>query len=68
MLRDVQQGRPVADICGGHNISNVQFYRWRSKYSGKDCSKREEHEPVLKMRGRSYLPEAEWQCLSERNI
>lgn len=38
MLKDAQQGRPVADICREYGVSNAQFYRWRSKYGGMDAS------------------------------
>jgi putative transposase len=37
ILKDAQQGRPVADIRREYGVSNAQFYRWRSKYGGMDA-------------------------------
>ena len=38
MLKQNQQGIPVADICREHGVSSAQFYKWRSKFGGMDAS------------------------------
>ena len=38
MLKQNQQGTPVADICREHGVSSAQFYKWRSKFGVMDAS------------------------------
>ena len=38
ILRKVEGGPAVADLCREHAISNATFYKWRSKYGGMDAS------------------------------
>jgi putative transposase len=38
VLRQVEDGLALADVCGDHAISSVTFYKWRSKYGGMDAS------------------------------
>ena len=38
VLKEVEAGVPVAELCQKHNISNATFYNWRSKYGGMDAS------------------------------
>ena len=38
ILKQGENGVPVADLCRGHGISNATFYSWRSKYGGMDAS------------------------------
>ena len=38
MLKQNEQGAPVADICREHAVSSAQFYKWRSKFGGMDVS------------------------------
>ena len=38
MLKQNQQGTPVADICREHGVSSARFYKWRSKFGGMDAS------------------------------
>ena len=38
VLKESQNGMPVAELCRAHGISNATFYSWRSKYSGMDAS------------------------------
>jgi putative transposase len=38
VLRQVEDGLALADVCGEHAISSVTFYKWRSKYGGMDAS------------------------------
>lgn len=38
ILSAQEGGRPVADICREHGISQGTFYQWKSKYSGMDVS------------------------------
>ena len=38
MLKQVEGGVPVQELCREHGISNATFYNWRSKYGGMDAS------------------------------
>lgn len=38
ILKLVETGQKVGDVCRTHGISDATFYRWKSKYSGMDAS------------------------------
>ncbi len=38
ILKQVESGIPVPEICREHGISSATFYNWRSKYGGMDAS------------------------------
>ena len=38
VLRQVEGGMALADVCREHAISSATFYKWRSKYGGMDAS------------------------------
>ena len=38
ILKEAEDGVPVADVCRSHGISQSTFYKWRSKYGGMDAS------------------------------
>ena len=38
MLRQVEGGMGLAEVCREHAISSATFYKWRSKYGGMDAS------------------------------
>jgi putative transposase len=38
ILRQVEGGMALADVCREHAISSATFYKWRSKYGGMDAS------------------------------
>jgi putative transposase len=38
VLRQVEGGMVLADVCREHAISSATFYKWRSKYGGMDAS------------------------------
>lgn len=38
ILRQVEAGTSVPDVCREHGISNATFYKWRSKFGGMDAS------------------------------
>ena len=38
ILKQGENGVPVADLCREHGISNATYYNWRSKYGGMDAS------------------------------
>lgn len=38
ILKEVEVGLPIADLCRNHGISNATFYNWRAKYGGMDTS------------------------------
>lgn len=38
ILKEGVAGRPVAEICRQHGISNATYYQWKSKYGGLQAS------------------------------
>jgi putative transposase len=38
VLRQVEGGIGLAEVCQEHGISSATFYKWRSKYGGMDAS------------------------------
>jgi len=34
ILKAVEEGKPVAEVCREHAVSEQSIYRWRSKYGG----------------------------------
>ena len=38
ILKQVESGMPVPQVCREYSISLATFYKWRSKYSGMDAS------------------------------
>lgn len=38
ILKEAEAGMKVADLCRKHGISDVTFYKWRSKYGGLEIS------------------------------
>ena len=38
ILRAVEAGRTVKDVCGEHEISDATYYQWKSKYGGMQAS------------------------------
>jgi len=38
ILKQAENGVPVADLCREHGMSNASFYKWRAKYGGMDAS------------------------------
>ena len=38
ILRQIEGGLAVGDVCREHGISSATFYKWRSKYGGMDTS------------------------------
>ncbi|MDH3568441.1 MAG: transposase [Desulfobacteraceae bacterium] len=38
ILKEVEAGKKVVDICREYGISDATFYKWRSKYGGMDVS------------------------------
>ena len=38
ILKQVESGIPVPEICREHGISSATSYNWRSKYGGMDAS------------------------------
>lgn len=38
ILREVESGTSVADVCRAHNVSAWSISRWRRKFSGMDVS------------------------------
>lgn len=37
ILKQAEEGIPVAELCREHGISTATLYNWRSKYSGMDA-------------------------------
>ncbi len=38
VLKEADAGVKVQDLCRKHGISDVTFYKWRSKYGGMEVS------------------------------
>lgn len=38
ILKQAENGVPIAELCREHGMSNATFYKWRSKYGGMDAS------------------------------
>lgn len=38
ILKQAQAGMKIVDLCRTHGISDVTFYKWRSKYGGLEVS------------------------------
>ena len=38
ILRQVESGVPVSELCREHGMSSASFYKWRSRYGGMDAS------------------------------
>ncbi len=38
ILREQEAGRPTAEVCLKHGISDATFYKWKSKYGGLEMS------------------------------
>ena len=38
ILKQNEEGIPVADLCREHGMSQAMFYKWRSKFGGMDAS------------------------------
>ncbi len=38
ILKEVEGGRKVADVCREHGVSQATYYSWKSKYGGMEAS------------------------------
>jgi putative transposase len=38
ILREVESGVSIAEVCRKHGVSEWSVYRWRAKYRGMDVS------------------------------
>jgi putative transposase len=38
ILKEVESGQKVQDICRHHGISDATYYKWKSKYRGMEAS------------------------------
>lgn len=38
ILKQGENGVPVAELCREHGMSSASYYKWRSKYGGMDAS------------------------------
>ena len=36
ILKEVESGKAVAEVCREHGVAEATVYRWRSRYSGMD--------------------------------
>lgn len=38
ILKEVEAGRTVKDVCREHSISDATYYQWKSKYGGMEAA------------------------------
>jgi putative transposase len=38
VLKQVEGGRTIADVCREHGISDATYHRWKAKYGGLEVS------------------------------
>lgn len=38
ILKEVEAGLPVKEVCRKHGISDATYYNWKSKYGGMQAS------------------------------
>jgi len=38
ILRELSGGKPIAEVCRVHGVSEQSVYRWRSKYAGMEVA------------------------------
>jgi len=38
ILKQAENGVPVAELCREHGMSSTAFYNWRARYGGMDTS------------------------------
>ena len=38
ILREQEAGRPTAEVCRKHGVSEATFFRWKAKYGGLEVS------------------------------
>ena len=38
ILKEVEAGRKIGDLCREHGISHATYYQWKSKYGGMEVS------------------------------
>lgn len=38
ILKEVENGRSVKEVCREYEVSNATFYKWKSKYGGMEAS------------------------------
>ena len=38
MLKEVETGKLVKDVCREYSISDATYYNWKSKYGGMEAS------------------------------
>ena len=38
ILKEVEKGKPIAEVCREHGVSEQSVYRWRTKFGGMDVS------------------------------
>lgn len=38
VLKQAETGRPVAELCREHGVSDATFYTWRRKYRGLELN------------------------------
>ncbi len=34
VLKEAEVGRPVAEVCRKHGISDANYYNWKARYGG----------------------------------
>jgi len=75
ILRQVDQGRSVVEVCQEHNLSQVSFYRWKKKFGQMDVNEAKrmkelerENSELKKMLAESLLKNRVLELVCEKKL
>ena len=63
ILKEAENGVPVADLCRKHGMSDASFYNWRAKYGGMDVSMMIRIAPP--QAGQVSMPKTRFKCCAQ---
>ena len=63
ILKEVEAGRKVEDVCRDRAISPATFYTWRSKFGGLDLSKAKSLKALEEENGKLRILVAEFSLI-----
>ena len=75
ILRQVDQGRSVVEVCQEHNLSQVSFYRWKKKFGQMEVNEAKrmkelerENSELKKMLAESLLKNRVLELVCEKKL